>query len=507
MSVNERTNGAPQQVDLNVVNGQVVTPAGVRREGIAIKDGRIVGIMEEHLLPPAKEVIDARGRHVMPGVVDPEGHPGHSFPLDLDARTESRAAAVAGITTWGIMNPAPRFGAEPWKQEAAPEDVVSFFKVFPRGREIWDTESMTDSFFVFQLETDEQAEEIPRYVRELGVTSFKFYNHVKQIQLDSFWYAPRTGLARGFDEGTFFLACERAAEADGMIHFHPENWEVARILEKRLLAAGRTDMGAWDDRSPWFTEAHHVRSYAYWGKITGCTLYVQHTTNPFTLYEIQRARDEGIKLYSQTGAPWLYFTRDDWRINTPLRSREAVEAVWAGLRDGVVDLVGSDHVVAHGKRAEMMAEGVWSRKKSGFPSRVEMLLPIMLHEGVNKGRISLERLVEVCCANPAKIFRLYPKKGVIAPGSDADLVVVDLDKEVVVRDEMIHSRPGWSLLTGHTIKGWPVMTILRGNVIAQWRDGEPRAEIVGEPRGRYIARVPGAKEYPIDQPETVLAPV
>ena len=476
------------EVDLAIVNGQVVTPGGIRRQGIAVDQGKIVGVMDEAVLPPAREVIDAASHHVIPGVVDPEGHPGHSHPLWEVVASESRAAAASGVTTWGIQNPSPRFGQKPWKLHAEPEDVVSFFDVFDAGRDIWERDSMVDFFFTFQLETDEQAEEIPRYARELGVTSFKFYNHTKTIPLDSFWFATATGLARGFDDGTFFLACERAAEVGGMIHFHPENWEIARVLEKRLIEAGRTDMGAWDDRSPDFTEAHHVRSYSYFGKITGCTLYVQHTTNPLTLEEIQRARGEGVQIYSQTGAPWLYFTRDDWRINTPLRRREYVEALWVALRDGIVDLVGSDHVVARGTREEMSAEGVWSRNKSGFPSRVEMLLPIMLHEGVNKGRISLERLVQVCSEAPARIFGLYPQKGVILPGSDADLVFVDLDKELQVRDDMVHTQPGWTLLHGHTIKGWPVKTILRGRVIADWNEITGRCEIVGDPKGAYLAR-------------------
>lgn len=482
--------GRDREVDLNVVNGNVVTPAGIRRGvGISVRDGKIVGVIEEAHLPPAREVIDARGRYVMPGVVDPEAHPGQSTPVSITADTESRAAAVAGITSWGIMTPSPRFAGDPWIPEARPEDVVSFFKVFERGREIWDTRSMVDSFFIFMIETDEQADEIPRYFRELGVTSYKFYNHIKNLSTDSFWNAPRIGLAHGFDDGTFFLACERAAEVGGMIHFHPENWEIARILEKRLIAAGRNDMGAWDDRSPWFTEAHHIRSYGYLGKITGCTMLVQHCTNPLSFEEVRRAREEGVKMYAQTGPSWLYFTRDDWRLNTPLRSREAQDALWEAVRDGVIDCLGSDHVVARGGREEMAAEPVWSRKKSGFPSRVECHLPIMLHAGVNKGRITFERLVELMCEAPARIFGLYPKKGAIAPGSDADLVIVDLDREITVRDEMIHSRPGWTLLSGHTMKGWPVMTILRGKVIAQWPDDAPRPEIVGEPRGRYIPRL------------------
>ena len=482
----------PSEVDLNIVNGKVVTPAGVRPGGIAIEDGRIVGVMDERLLPPARDVIDAGGRHIMPGVVDPEAHPGHADPLDLDVKTETRAAAVAGVTTWGIHNPSPRFGQEPFKQYVEPADVVSFLPVFERGRQTWGAHSMVDFMFSFQLETDEQAEEIPRYARDLGVTSFKFYCHCRRLETDTWWGAQRTGLARGFDDGTFFLACERAAEIGppGMVMFHPENWEIARVLEKRLIAAGRQDLGAWDDRSPWLTEAHHIRAYGFLGKVTGCPLYVQHCTNPLSIQEVVRARSEGIKMYAQTGAVWLYFTREAWRINVPLRNRDAIEAQWAALRDGIIDCVGSDHVVARGTRAEMAAEGVWSRKKSGFPSRVECLLPVMLHEGVNKGRIGFGRLVEVCCEAPAKIFGIYPRKGAILPGSDADLVIVDLDKEVTVQDEMIHSRPGWSLLSGHTIKGWPVMTILRGKVIARWRDGAPRAEVVGAPQGTYIPRFP-----------------
>jgi dihydropyrimidinase/dihydroorotase len=491
---------ARAKVDLNIVNGKVVTPAGIQRIGIAIRNGRIAGMMAEHLLPPANEVIDASGLHVMPGVVDPEAHPGHADPLALDVRTETPAAAAAGVTTWGIHNPSPRFGSEPFKPIAEPEDVVSFLKVFDRGREVWETNSMVDFFFAFQCETDEQVEEIPRYAHEFGVTSYKFYCHTRRLETDTWWGAQRTGLARGFDDGTFFRACERAAEVGppAIVMFHPENWEVARVLEQRLMAAGRKDMGAWDDRSPWFSEAHHIRAYGYFGKITGSAMYVQHCTNPLSIEEVKRARAEGIKMYAQTGAVWLYFTRDDWRINVPLRNREAIEAQWAALRDGIIDCVGSDHVVARGSRAEMTAEGVWSRKKSGFPSRVECLLPIMLHEGVNKGRISFERLVEVCCEVPARIFGIYPKKGALLPGSDADLVFVDLDREVTVRDEMIHSRPGWSLLTGHTIKGWPVTTILRGKVIARWKEGAPRAEIVGVPQGRYIPRLPGRTLYPVE---------
>jgi dihydropyrimidinase/dihydroorotase len=474
-------------VDLNIVNGTVVSSTGRARLGVAIKDGRTVGVMDDALLPPAREVIDARGLLVLPGVIDSEAHPGHMFPLKDVVGSESRAAAAGGVTTWGIQHPSPRFGQEPWKPQVEPEDVVSFLKVFDRGRGIWERDSMVDFFFTFQLETDDQANEIPRYVRELGVASFKFHMHLKRMQLgNTTWGAGGIGAGTGFDDGTFFIACERAAESGGMVHFHAENWEIARVLEQRLVAAGRNDMSAWDERSPAFTEAQHVRAYSYFGKITGCPLYLQHTTNALTLHEVVRAREDGITIHSQTGASWLYFTSDVWRQNVPLRPREHVEALWAGLRDGIVNAIGSDHVVARATREQLLAEGVWSRKPTGFTSRVEMLLPLMLHEGVNKGRISIERLVDVSSEGPAKIFGLYPKKGTIMPGSDADIVLVDLDKEVTVRDDMVHTRSGWTLLSGHTIKGWPVTTILRGRVIAEWKSGGYRMEIVGGPRGKYV---------------------
>ena len=134
-----------------------------------------------------------------------------------------------------------------------------------------------------------------------------------------------------------------------------------------------------------------------------------------------------------------------------------------------------------------VAGDIWATK-TGFPSRGEAALPVMLNDGVNRGRISLQRLVEVCCENPARIFGIYPKKGVIAPGSDADLVAVDLNRKVTVTNDMVHSSAGWTLWEGREMKGWPVMTMLRGEVIAEWADGGRRPEIVSKPFGRYLPR-------------------
>jgi dihydropyrimidinase/dihydroorotase len=135
---------------------------------------------------------------------------------------------------------------------------------------------------------------------------------------------------------------------------------------------------------------------------------------------------------------------------------------------------------------------VW-KTISGFPSRVEMILPLMLHEGINKGRISLEKLVEVMCENPARIFGIYPRKGTLQVGSDGDVVIVDLKRRVTVKNEMIHSRPAWTIIEGWEIIGWPVMTIRRGEVLMEWPEGEPKSRIVATSKGQYLARRPGSR--------------
>lgn len=489
-------------VDLNVIGGHVVTSGGVHDYGIAVKDGKIVALAEPALLPPARRTLDVRGRYIIPGIVDPEAHPGCYVPFEVDIRTETRAAAAAGVTTWGIQGPSPRLGSKPFKEYAAPEDVVSFTKVWDDALRIVNTCSMVDTFFTFMLETDEQAEEIPVYAAEMGVTSFKLYLHCQRPELDKYWARGRAGLVTGFDDGTVYLAMEKTAEigAPGIVCIHAENWEIARVMEKRLIQAGRHDWAAWTDRSPDFAEAHHVRAYAYLAKITGCPLYIQHATTEKTFEEILRARGEGLTVYAQTGPAWLYFTRENgWRINVPLRSRETLPKIWDALAGGIIDAVGSDHVIAWDPngREDLYHESIW-KLRTGFTSRVECYLPVLLSEGVNKGRITLERLVEVSSENPARIFGLYPKKGAIAVGSDADLVVIDLDREVRVGKEHVLTRSGWSLLEGHVMKGWPVMTILRGNVVAEWPDGAPGPRIVDEtPRGRYVPRIPGKTIYPL----------
>jgi len=135
----------------------------------------------------------------------------------------------------------------------------------------------------------------------------------------------------------------------------------------------------------------------------------------------------------------------------------------------------------------METGNVWTTI-SGFPSRVEGMLPMMLSEGVNKGRISIERLAQVASENPARIFGLYPKKGAIVPGADADLIVVDLKRRAKITKDLLHTATPWSVYEGWDVTGWPVMTLVRGAIVMEWPEGEPRAKVTDASVGQYLRR-------------------
>ena len=301
-----------EPLDLKVVNGTVVLGDGRYRAGVGVKDGKVVVLAPDEFLPEAKETVNARGNYILPGIVDPEAHPGCYVPFEYDMASESRAAACAGVTTWGIQAPVTRLGTEPFKEVVAKSDVVSFNESFPSGRDVIERVSHVDAYFTYMLETDQHAREIPQYAEEHGVTSFKLYLQTRSMKgmaddADTNWPSRRAGLGTGIDDGTVYLVMEEVGRLGnpGIVHIHPENWEIGRIFEERLKAAGRTDFGAWTDRSPDFLEAQHARAYAYLAQQTpgNPPLYLQHCTTRLTFDEVVKARAEGLTIYAQTGPP------------------------------------------------------------------------------------------------------------------------------------------------------------------------------------------------------------
>ncbi len=478
------------QVEILFKNGRVVSQGRVANGFVAVDQGKIVAVGEGDAAPQAQKIIDLKGRVLIPGVVDPEVHFGSHRWVGDEFDSETKGAAAYGITTWGFMQPSPNMG-QPYKAEKSKEEVVPYSEVFNLFKDLGESRSMVDFFLTPKILKDEHALEIPRLAEEFGITSFKYQLHLMSPERTAqFWPNRKSQGYFGYDDGTIYLGMENVAKLGppAIVCMHCENWEIARIFEERLIKAGRKEYRVWNQRSPNFCEAGHVHTYTYYARILKCPIYIQHTTTPETIEEITRARADGATVYAQTGTHYLSLTEDAWRINVPLRSAEDIEILWQALADGRIDSVGSDHTNTAKSRSEMEVPGdIWATK-TGFPSRGEALLPVMLSDGVNGGRISLQRLVEVCCENPARIFGLFPKKGVIAPGSDADLVVVDLDRKVTVSSDMVHTAAGWTLWEGREMKGWPVMTMLRGKIIAEWADGDKRPEMVSKPLGRYQPR-------------------
>ncbi len=494
------SNGNAVEFDLVIHNAQLVIPPNVISGSIGIKGEKIAAIGLDLGGLPAKKTIDAKGNYVLPGVVDPECHLGIHRSLKEDFISETRAALAGGVTTWGMMLTSPTISRE-YKELKDPQDSVPFSQVIPTLQELGDQHSMVDYFLTPLVATDAQVEEIPRLAEEFGATSYKYYLHLRRGQETLGQWEPQRKIGiYGFDDGTVLIGMEHVGRLGPpcIVCIHPENWEIIRVIQARLIKQGRKDNAAWDERSPHFAEAMHVRQYAYLAKVTNCPLYIVHTTTQETIDEILRARAEGARIIGETGFHYFVLDHNVYKINVPLRDRQTMEKLWAAAARGDVDCTGSDHVNHGVPREKMEVKGdVW-KTISGFSSRVEALLPVMLSEGVNKGRLSLTRLVEICSENPAKAFGLYPKKGVLRVGADADLVLVDPKKKQKIDKSMLFTSAGWSVFEGWEVTGWPYMVFVRGEIALEWNEKDQKYQVVGKPRGKYIPRKLGHATYPLE---------
>jgi dihydroorotase-like cyclic amidohydrolase len=274
---------------------------------------------------------------------------------------------------------------------------------------------------------------------------------------------------------------------------HAENMSIIHNLKAKYIADLRTDLRAWTDARPDIAEEEATRRAIWYTKETGSRLYIVHMTIGNGVEWVRHARSIGVDVIAETCPHYLVLTKDDddkvgrlAKVNPPLRDAESAELLWGGLNSGDVTCLGSDHSTIVPK-GDKIKDSIWDAVP-GFPG-MGMLLPVMLSEGYHKGKISLPQLVKVLCENNAKIYGLYPKKGAIRVGSDADLTLVDLEQERVVTPEYMKSAADWGLYDGWNLKGWPVKTIVRGEVVMD------QGEITVEPGyGKYLPRYPNGRE-------------
>ena len=445
--------------DLRVVNARVVTPGETLIGGVAARDGTIVAVGSESSLPDADRTIDAAGNYLIPGFIDPHVHWGLSRyeyeyheGLAHDFETETRGAVHGGVTTVVnfLLQPDPYVPDMDYFVEAGEEN------------------SYIDFAYHAIMHKEPHFEEIGA-LAERGVRSFKiFYNWYKHA-------SPELGIEHS-DSGRVYRLLDRVSDIDGgVVMFHAENEDLAHERRAELKAAGRNDLQAWSESAPNICEAMQIESIAKLTEYTDSTSYVVHMSTGEGVDICRRYQEQGVDISAETLPAFLAHTNDKdlgvWgKISPPLRGELSKQKLWQGLREGVVDYAGTDHC-PHKKPFKEKDGGKYGDIWEAIPgdnNGIEYFLPAMMSEGVNEGRISMERLVEVCAENNAKRWGLYPRKGALVEGADADMVIVDLEKSAVVDDEFYHTmEPRYSTFHGEELTGLPTHTIVGGEVVVE----------------------------------------
>ncbi len=452
-------------VDTVIKNCKIVRHDGILDAGLAVEQGKVVAVAKDSELPPAKKTIDGKGNHVIPGVVDAHFHLQYPPGVDPEAniRAETKACAAAGCTTL-IHLLAP---ADDIKKKAQ-----EFVKLYEENAHV----DLALSARIYTRENISQISELYDY----GINSVKLLLPYKGSE--AVW----KGRVGGIDDGIVYLTFKEVARLANQgrnvfVRVHCENVEIFLEMKNEFLDKGM-EPGSWNEVRSRVCEQESMQKCLYLAGITGCPLYVVHMTIKEGLLLLAKARAEGVNVMTETCVQYLTQNTDNVdpilsKVNPPIREPEDNEKLWEALRNGSINVVATDHAPV----PKSMKQNFWDATV-GMPGS-ETFLPLMLSEGVNKGRISLEKLVDVCCYSPARKFGLTPRKGALDIGADADLVLIDLEKEDIAPENPVYSNSDFSTVAGRTIKGWPVLTMLRGEIIA--KDGK-----ISDERG-YGRYVPG----------------
>jgi dihydropyrimidinase len=450
-----------------VRNGRVVTAAQSAVADLFVDGGR-VALIGEGLSLPADTVVDASGCLVLPGGIDVHTHldmPAGDVTSADDFETGTRAAAFGGTTT--IVD------------FATPEPGQSLLAALETWRRKADGRACVDyGFHMAVREVDEaRLAEMARLTRDEGVTSFKLYlAYPGVLQVD---------------DSAFFRALLAARECGALTLVHAENGGVIDVLVKRALARGDTAPRFHALTRPPATEAEATARAIALAAMAGAPLYVVHLSCAAALEHVADARDRGLPVHAETCPQYLFLSIADYDrpglegaryvMSPPLREPADQDALWRGLAGGDLEVVATDHcpfTLAEKARGE----GDFSKIPNGAPG-IETRMMLLWDGGVRAGRIDVQRFVELTASAPARLFGLWPRKGTIAVGSDADLVVWDPEKEVRLSAETLHMRVDHSPYQGRVVRGGPVFVLSRGEVLVD------RGEWKGRPgRGQYLQR-------------------
>ena len=456
-------------LDLLILNGRLCSESTAPTPGvIGIREGRIAVATEHANGLRAREVIDAGGRLVMPGMIDPHIHIGHGAPHASEFWTEGCSAIVGGVTTMLTY-----YRRHPF----------NYLDLVPEVIAAGEANAPIDFSIHLPMFTRQNLAEMPEYRRRFGTIGFKFFPGIKGADAGVMTALPHTGPMLGIDDPFVLDGMRGVAAIPGALTlYHAENPELNHAAAERVKAEGRADLRAWCDSRPDHGEAHSVRDGIWWQRLTGAPLYIVHLSSAVALETVLEERRRGPRgpLYVETCPQFLTHTRESTigtlgKMSPPFRTQADCDRLWQGIAAGDIQTIASDH----GAFMRDDKRDAWSGR-SGFPG-MATILPALMTRGVRAGRISVADVVRVFSANVARIFGLYPRKGTLAIGADADLIVVDPDGARVVDARMLHSRSDFSVYEGQTLGGWPTHVVSRGRVLL--RDGTLVAERGG---GRFL---------------------
>lgn len=447
-----------------IKNGTCVNSNGTFHGDIAVKDGKITQI-GMNLDLPSEKIIDAAGKLVLPGVIDTHVHlpwPSSSFDSVDDFASGTTAAACGGVTT--II------------KYIVPDESGRLIPDLERTMaEAHDTSHVDYSFHLILRKVNSQTiEDMAEAVRR-GFTSFKIYTAYAGFQLS---------------DQEILTSLRTAKDLGAIVCFHAEDGHLVSFATEQLINNGQTEMRYYTEAHPRLADIEATHKVIAYSRQTNTRIHIVHVNTQEGARMIDEARREGFPVSGETCPHYLVFTEDVYKTGKPeanyfvlapvIRASKDRQALWQAIAAGGLQTIATDHCPYNNEQKLKNRE---MHLVPGGASGIETSLAAMYTYGVSQGKISIQKLVELMSANPARIFNLYPKKGVIAVGSDADFVIYDPEKGFTIDAGNLHSNSDNSIYQGMEMRGRPLKTILGGQMIAE------NGELVGkEPGGQLLVR-------------------
>src|ERR671927_133693 len=455
-------------MSLLIKGGRIVTAADDYVADVFVEDERIT-LIGDSLDVTADRVIDAAGKYVLPGCVDPHTHLDMPFggTVTIDDVESGQTSAAFGGTTCHVD-----FIIQPHGATFA--DALEEWRAKANGKQVID---MGYHMAVTDLKNGGTLEELAT-LPDQGITSYKLFMAYKGAIM--------------VDDETLFRVMQVAADTGALVMVHAEHGDAIDVLVREARERGETEPKYHALTRPPETEGEATNRAIQLARVAGCRLYVVHVSCAESVEPIQIAREKGWDVWGETCTQYFFvdysflerpnFEGAKYVYTPPPRPKENQEILWTAVKNDVLSVISTDHCAFLWDGQKTLGKDDFSKIPNGGPGLENRLH--MVHEfGVRQGRISLNRMVELLATNPAKYFGLYPRKGEIAVGSDADVVVFDPEKKVTLSAASHHSRCDYNLFEGTEVTGAPELVLLRGRVIV---DGE---EFLAQPgSGQFVKR-------------------